>query len=247
VEQLAAVGVDVLCEKPLATTVDDARSFVDACAAAGVLLMTAFPMRFDPALATGADWIARGRIGEVAAFAGTNQGRLPPEAWFADPVAAGGGAVMDHVVHLVDIARWWTRAEPVEVFAATNRVLHPEIGVETGGIVTVGFDNGVFMTIDCSWSRPDGYPTWGGLTIEAIGSGGVFTIDPFAERLDVRSRGGDAWIDWGFDTNQAMIDHFIAAVRGEAALAVTGTDGLRATEVALAAYRSVAVGQPVDV
>lgn len=249
VEQLAAAGVHVLCEKPLATTVEDSQAIVDVCAASDVLLMTAFPMRFNPSLAAGHVWIDEGRIGEILAFSGTNQGRIPTHyaEWFADPIAAGGGAVMDHVVHLVDILRWWTESEPVEVYALTNRILHPDVAVETGGMVTVGFGNGVFATIDCSWSRPDGYPTWGGLTIEAVGAGGVFTIDAFAERLDVWSHGDAMWTDWGSDANEAMVDHFIGAVRGEHPLAVTGVDGLRATEVALAAYRSVAAGQPVEV
>ena len=249
VELLASAGVPVLCEKPLATSVEDAQAIVDVCAASNVLLMTAFPMRFNPSLTAGLAWIEEGRIGEILAFAGTNQGRIPTHyaGWFADPIAAGGGAVMDHVVHLVDILRWWTKSEPVEVYAVTNRILHPDVAVETGGMVTVGFDNGVFATIDCSWSRPDGYPTWGGLTIETVGTGGVFTIDAFAERLDVWSRGDAIWTDWGSDANQAMIDHFIGAVRGEIPLTVTGVDGLRATEVALAVYRSVAAGQPVEV
>lgn len=249
VEELADAGVHVLCEKPLATSVDDARAIVGVCAMADVLLMTAFPMRFNPALAAGAEWIAEGRIGEILAFSGANQGRIPTDyaAWFADPIAAGGGAVMDHTVHLVDIMRWWTGAEPVEVFAEINRILHPDVAVETGGMVTVGFDNEVFATIDCSWSRPNGYPAWGGLIIEALGTEGAFTVDAFAERLDVWSRGDQAWIDWGADADQAMIDHFIGAVRGEHPPAVTGIDGLRATEVALAAYRSVSAGQPVEV
>lgn len=249
VEQLAAANVDILCEKPLATTVADSQAIVDVCVASGVLLMTAFPMRFNPSLVAGRDWIDEDRIGAILAFAGTNQGRIPTHyaEWFADPAAAGGGAVMDHVVHLVDIIRWWMESEPVEVYAMTNRVLHPDVAVETGGIVTVEFDNGVFATIDCSWSRPDGYPTWGGLTIEAVGTGGVFTIDAFAERLDVWSRGDAMWTDWGSDANQTMIDHFIGAVNGEYPLEITGADGLRATEVALAAYRSVTAGQPVEV
>ncbi|MEN8113174.1 MAG: Gfo/Idh/MocA family oxidoreductase [Actinomycetota bacterium] len=249
VEMLAAAGIDVLCEKPLATNLEDARAIVDVCANAGVLLMTAFPMRFSTVLASTREQIAEGRIGDVISYLGTNQGHIPTDyaEWFADPVAAGGGAVMDHTVHLADILRWWTGAEPIEVFAETNQIMHPDISVETGGVVTVGFDNGTFATIDCSWSRPDEWPTWGGLTIEAVGTSGVLTVDAFADRLDVWSKGDNTWIDWGADANQAMIDHFIGAVNGDHALAVTGIDGLRATEVALAAYRSAAAGQPVEV
>ncbi|MCP4305002.1 MAG: Gfo/Idh/MocA family oxidoreductase [bacterium] len=249
VERMAAAGVHVLCEKPLATNVDDAQRIVDVCAAAGVHLMTAFPMRFSPSLATGAEWIREGRIGEVLAITGTNRGHLPTgyAPWFADLKLAGGGAVMDHTVHLADVMRWWLGNEPDEVYAETNRILHPEVAVETGGLVTVGFESGVFATIDCSWSRPDNYPTWGGLEIEAVGTEGVFTVDAFAQRFDVWSNGQTSWVDWGSDTNQLMIDHFVGAVRGDHPVAVTGFDGLRATEVALAAYRSAERGQPVVV
>jgi predicted dehydrogenase len=247
VEQLARGGIHMLCEKPLATTREDAQAIVRACDVAGVLLMTAFPMRFSLPLIEGAAWINEDRIGSVLAFTGTNNGCIPTDhaAWFADPVAAGGGAVMDHTVHLVDIMRWWLRSEPTEIFAETNQVLHPGAEVETGGILTVTFDNGVIATIDCSWSRPTGYPTWGGLSIEAVGTDGVFAVDPFAERLEMWSRGTSTWVDWGADPNVAMIDHFIGAVQGEHRLLVTGMDGLRATEAALAAYRSAEIGQPV--
>lgn len=247
VETLAAAGIHVLCEKPLATSLEDSRAIVAACHDAGVMLMTAFPMRFSPALTAGADWILEGRIGRPIAIVGTNQGRIPTDhaAWFADAVAAGGGAVMDHTVHLADIMRWWLGAEPTEVFAETNAIIHPHVSVETSGLIMVAFDNGVFATIDCSWSRPDGYPTWGGLGVEVVGTDGVLTIDAFAQRLEVLSHGSVRMVDWGSDTNQLMINHFVGAARGEHAVAVTGEDGLRATEVALAAYRSVATSQPV--
>ena len=249
VTQLADAGVDVLCEKPLATTVEDAREIVEICDRAGVKLMTAFPMRFSPPLIEGAQWVDEQRAGSVLAFMGTNNGRIPTDhaAWFADPVAAGGGAVMDHVVHLVDIMRWWLGADPVEVYADTNQVFHPDADVETGGIVTVTFDDGVIATIDGSWSRPDNYPIWGGLTIETVGTEGVFAIDAFAERLEVLSHGTSRWVDWGHDPNRSMIEHFVGAVRGDHPLTITGVDGLRATEVALAAYRSESAGQPVEV
>jgi len=249
VTQLAEASVDILCEKPLATTADDAREIVDVCDRTGVKLMTAFPMRFSPPIIEGARWIDEGLAGETLAFMGTNNGRIPTDhaAWFADPVAAGGGAVMDHVVHLVDIMAWWLGAEPIEVYADTNRVFHPEVLVETGGVVTITFDDGVIGTIDCSWSRPDNYPIWGGLTIETVGTDGVFAIDAFAERLEMWSQGTTRWVDWGHDPNRSMIEHFVGAVRGDHSLAVTGVDGLRATEVALGTYRSAIAGQPVEV
>jgi predicted dehydrogenase len=75
----------------------------------------------------------------------------------------------------------------------------------------------------------------------------VLTVDAFAQRLDVYSNGATRWVDWGSDTNQLMIEHFVGVARGDHPPAATGHDGLEATRVALAAYRSAAAGQPVGI
>lgn len=251
VEQAAAAGVAVLCEKPLATNDDDARAIVEVCASAGVPLMTAFPMRFSPPMRECAALLADGALGQVYACTGTNQSVLPTRhgAWFADPELAGGGAIMDHTVHLADILRWYLGEEPVEVYAATNRVLHRDtVSVETGGLVMLSYPDGVFATIDSSWSRPETYPTWGGLTLELVGERGTIAVDAFSQHLTVHGGpyGQLGWPMWGSDANQAMIDEFIDAVRHGRTPSVTGEDGLAATRVALAAYRSAAGGEPVS-
>lgn len=250
VELAAAARCAVLCEKPLATTAADARAIVDACDRAGVALMTAFPMRFSPPMRAIADLAHDGGLGTVYAATGTNRGELPMRHrhWFADPELAGGGAFMDHVVHVVDVLRWYLRQEPTEVYAVSNRILHGEVvSVETGGLVSLTFDGGTYATIDCSWSRPASYPTWGGLTLELVADGGVVTVDPFRQRLDVFSDVGPPlrWPEWGSDANQAMLDEFVATIRDGRTPAVTGRDGLVATEVALACYRSEVSGGPV--
>ncbi|TDE09123.1 Gfo/Idh/MocA family protein [Jiangella asiatica] len=250
VELAATARVAVLCEKPLATSDDDARAIVEACASAGVPLMTAFPMRFSPPIQEAAALLADGALGQVYACTGTNQSVLPTRhaAWFADAVLAGGGAIMDHTVHLADVMRWYLGQDPVEVYAATNRVLHRDaVTVETGGLVMLSYPDGVFATIDSSWSRPEGYPTWGGLTIELVGEHGTIAVDAFSQHLTVHGgpHGQLGWPMWGSDANQGMIDEFLDAVRERRTPAVTGEDGLAATRVALAAYRSAATGQPV--
>jgi predicted dehydrogenase len=251
-ELAAGAGVDVLCEKPLATRVEDARAMVDACANAGVRLMTAFPMRFSPVLLQLASAIRGGTLGELVCLEGVNTGEMPDlhAAWFADPVLAGGGAIIDHVVHLVDAYRWLLGAEVSEVYAVANRILHAhDERVETGGLLSLRFDNGVFATIDCSWSKPRGYPTWGGLSIEAVGSEGVISADAFRQHLVIYGgpQGGERWPFWGSDANGAMCAEFVASIREKREPAVTGVDGLRAVEIVDAAYRSVASGEPVSV
>jgi predicted dehydrogenase len=250
VEAAAAAGVGVLCEKPLATTEEDAAALVAACATAGVPLLTAFPMRFSAPMREVRELLATGSLGQVYAAMGTNQGELPMRhrAWFVEPTRSGGGALMDHVVHLTDVLRWYLDAEVTEVFATTNRILHaPTVTVETGGLVMLAFDSGVFASIDCSWSKPDVYPTWGGLRLDLVGERGIVGVDAFAQRLTVHGgpEGPLAWPAWGSDANQGLIDDLVAVLRDGAVPSVTGEDGLAATRVALAAARSAASGAPV--
>ena len=250
VELAAAAGVNVLCEKPLATSVADAQAVIAACERSGVSLMTAFPMRFSVPLMEVKARLDAGELGEVMAWKGSNQGELPKKHrnWFVDKDLAGGGALTDHIVHLVDVMRWYLNSEVVEVYAVANRIFHAEeVDVETGGMVMLTFQNGVFASIDCSWSRPPYWPSWGGLSFELITDRGAVLVDAFLQNLTVYSHAVQrpTWAYWGSDANQAMVNEFIAALREQRQPKVTGLDGLRAVEVVAAAYRSVETGQPV--
>lgn len=250
VEQAAAAGRHVLCEKPLATTVADATAIVEVCRAAGVRLMTAFPSRTSSVVEALAASIREGAVGDIVAFEGVNSGEMPDihGAWFVDPELAGGGAVTDHVVHLADLYRWLSGSEVTEVYAVANRILQDGFdAVETGGLVSLRFAGGIFATIDCSWSKPRSYPTWGGMTLEVLGTGGALDMDAFRQHLTLygRREEGVSWPYFGSDANTAMLAEFIAAVRQDREPAITGIDGLRAVEIVDAAYRSIASGQPV--
>lgn len=252
VDMAALSKINVLCEKPIATTLEDSWAMVKACKHAGVAFMTAFPMRFSPPAVIVKQQIDRGEFGKVYCFNGSNQGELPRKyrEWFIDKQLAGGGAVVDHTVHLVDLFRWYLNSEVVEVYARTNRIFHADDvpqEIETGGMVFLTFANGVFATIDCSWSRPDNWPTWGGLSFELVCERGAVLVDGFSQNVTTYSSqaGHPTWGFWGTDSNQEMITEFVNAIRENRAPAVTGLDGLRAVEVALAAYESDRLGQPV--
>jgi predicted dehydrogenase len=249
VEMAAGAGVHMLSEKPLATSLEDAQAMIDACDRAGVKLMTAFPMRFSAPLSEVKARLDAGELGQVYCFNSTNQGELPKRhrAWFVDPKLAGGGAVLDHTVHLVDIMRWYLGSEVVEVYCQTNKIFHAdEVEVETGGLLMLSFANGVFASIDCSWSKPDYYPTWGGLTFEMVTERGAVQVDAFKQNLTVYSQSlqRPVWAHWGSDSNQAMLEEFVASIREDRPPKVTGLDGYRALEVALAAYSSAQSGHP---
>lgn len=262
VERAAAVGAHVLCEKPLATELVDAHAMLDACDQAGVILMVAYPVRFAPQVTALRGHVDAGRLGDVFAIVGTNNGKIPVDQrqWFTDPKLAGGGALVDHVVHCADLIDALTGgARAQTVYAAANAILHAEkkVKTETGGIVTVTYDNGLIATIDCSWSLPDSAPTWGGLTLKVTGTRGTVLVDPFAERVNGIDRRGSVWLSYATDSDALMIAHFLAAVRtsGPAQRGSTprvqpqpdGGVGLRTLEIVDAARRSAALGQPVTV
>ena len=250
VELAAQAGVHVLCEKPLATTLSDGQAMLDACRQAGVVLMTAFPMRFSAPVLEIKSLLGSGELGRLLACSATNQGQNPKRYrdWFVDKTLAGGGSVFDHTVHLADMLRWYLDSEVVEVYAQTNRIIHRDaVEVETAGLLMLTFADGAFASIDCSWSRPLNYPTWGGLTFDLICERGVVNVDAFSQHLVSYSNRSQtpSWIPWGSDSDQAMIGEFLSAIAENRTPRVTGYDGYKAMEVALAAYRSAELGKPV--
>jgi predicted dehydrogenase len=179
-------GVHVLSEKPIATTVEDARAMIQASENSGSQLRTAFPVRYLPSVVRARDLVRGGALGRVLAVNGTNHGRIPG-GWFLDPELAGGGAVMDHTVHLADLLRWILDVEVKSVYAEVDSFFGAE-ETDDAAILTLdleggSFADGAFATIDPSWSRGDGYPTWGDVTLRIAGTSGVLDVDPFAQPL----------------------------------------------------------------
>ncbi len=251
VEMAAGAGVHVLCEKPLATTREDAQAIIAAGRSAGVILMTAFPMRFSAPLQQLKARLDAGDLGQVYCLNTTNQGQMPiaHRRWFVDKELAGGGTMMDHIVHLADIFNWFFGRDLDSVYAQSNHILHADaVDVETGGLIMLQYANGLFMTIDSSWSKPLNYPTWGGLTMELVTERGLTVVDAFSQNLNIYRQEPPAnqWAYWGSDMNQAMIEEFVAAIREGRETAVTGEDGLFALEVVLAAYESAKTNQPAQ-
>ncbi|MGO2022826.1 MAG: Gfo/Idh/MocA family protein, partial [Brachybacterium tyrofermentans] len=176
---------------------------------------------------------------------GTNNGKLPDtRAWFTDVGLAGGGSLVDHTVHIAEILDSMV-GPPTTVHATTNRILWADragAGAETGGLVTLTYDSGLVATIDCSWSQPADAPTWGGLRIQAVGTGGQLQVDAFAEHVG----GPGQWLPYGVDSDTALLEAFLGAVRAGEAVEPSGDVGLRTVRVVAAAQESVRTGQPVE-
>lgn len=153
---------------------------------------------------------------------------------------------MDHVVHLVDLLRWVLKSEVVEVYAQVQR--SPSSAVDTAGLLLITLGNGVQASIDCSWSRPADYPRWGHLKLDIVAEHGLLVVDTFAQYLTVYASGAarsPEWRGFGADPNEAMLHSFLQALERGAEPAVSWYDGYQALRVALAAYESSQLGQPV--
>lgn len=152
----ARKGKHVLCEKPIATTVEDANAMVEICKENNVKLQMAFLVRYSASVRKAKEIIGAGFLGDVINLVGNNHGRMPG-GWFTDLELSGGRAVMDHTVHVVDIVRWLLDCEFTTVYATFGTLIH-DIRVEDCGLEMFKLSTGQYMTLDCSWSRPRAHP-----------------------------------------------------------------------------------------
>ena len=238
-------GCHVLTEKPMATMTAHAVEMWQTAGKAGLVLGVAHPVRQAPSYRHLQARVGAGALGTVLSVLGTNNGTLPRDrAWFTEPQWSGGGALADHLVHCTDLIDGLVGQRAVRVRAATNGILEqePATQVETGAIVTIEYEQGLLASIDCSWSQPRTAPTWGGLTLDVIGTKGRVRIDPFNLRVAGFAQSGAQWWPFGSDMDAEMIDHFVGAIRGRTAVGSDGLAGVRSVEIMAAALESARSG-----
>ena len=137
----AKAGKHVICEKPLARTVDEARAMAEAVKSSGVVNMVAFNYRRTPAVALAKKFIDEGRIGQILNFRGTYL-----QDWSADPDGplswrfqkniAGSGAVGDIGTHIVDLAHHLVG--PIAEVNAITKTYVPTRPIQSGGVDKLG-------------------------------------------------------------------------------------------------------------
>ncbi|MFB6173843.1 MAG: Gfo/Idh/MocA family protein [Halobacteriales archaeon] len=250
VRAAADAGVDVLCEKPLATSVAAGEGMVAACEDGGVTLGVAMPVRFNEPARRAKAALEAGEVGDLRAVVGTNLlRRMSPGSWFTDSDRSGGGAIMDHTVHVLDLVRWLTGEEVAEVHAESG-TLFSDLAVEDTNVLSMELEDGTPVTHDGSWRQPEAWHHWGDVTLRLIGTDGVLEVDCFDQTLDhthdTRDRGFET-VFWGSDMNEGLLRDFVGAVREGREPAVPGREGVRELQVVEAAYASVEAGEPVAV
>lgn len=231
-------GAHVLVEKPFATTIEEANEMIEQAKKHKVQIMNAFPMRYNPNVVKAKEIIDSGAIGEILCITGINHGKIP-SGWFIDPALAGGGAVMDHTVHIADLLRWFTGSEYTHVFCESGDLLHNR-NIDDTGLIMVELENGVFASIDCSWAHHTNYPIWAQVDMEIIGTKGSLDLKAFSQviHLDDQTNNMFQDIGWNETGDEGLIREFVEVCKTGREPSITGEDGLRSLEVALSAYKS---------
>jgi predicted dehydrogenase len=228
----ASAGKHVFVEKPMALTVADCQSMIDAAEQAGVLMTVGFNRRMAPTALALKLALAAVEGPRMAIFR-VNAGSLPASHWLNDP-DIGGGRLLGEGVHFIDFICGLLDAEPLTVaaqgsadgqdFAITLRFADDSLGV-------------VIYTAQ-------GDPSFPKERVEVFAGAGVAVLDDF-KTLTFSGMRGKAVKGKQDKGHRALLDNFGAAIRGEGPLAVTGLDGLRATRIARAALESLRGGSVV--
>ena len=169
----AAARKNILCEKPLATTLADAHSALESVSKAGVQLQIGFMRRYDLAYAAAMRRIEAGEIGELVVFKSLGRDKdLPPLAFYQ--AGLNGMVFFNNTIHDFDLARWLMRDEVSEVHAYGTVAIRPEVaeyGDLVAGVVNLKFRHGAIGNIESYVQALYGYD----VRTEVVGSkGSVF-------------------------------------------------------------------------
>ena len=225
---------------------------ITTCAAAGVQLHVAFVSRFHPLVEKMRAAVRLGELGELVGMVGGNRGRppLPPDypGWITSAEEAGGGALIDHSVHVTDVMRHVSGQEVTRVSAEVGAQLW-DCGVDDVALMSLVFDRGLVASVDPSWSVPEGNPWDYDFFLRVVGTRGSMDISDLAESLHLVSASIGNRLrlaHFGVDLDQRLVEAFGASVRSGKVCypCATGEDGLRALDVALAGYASAASATP---
>ncbi|AJY45242.1 Gfo/Idh/MocA family protein [Martelella endophytica] len=243
-----AAGKHVLCEKPLAMTVADARTMVEAARAAGLVFATNHHLRCSGAHRAAKAAIAEGRIGDVLSMRVFHAVMLPEKlrGWRIDNPAAGGGVIPDITVHDADTVRFYLDEDPQRVVAQA---------------LTSGLGKGVEDSVMSVWTMPSGIMVqshesfthpFAGSGLEIHGSkGSIFARNVMTQlptgRVTLVTAEGERDLAYdSYDLYEFALAEFNRAVAGHGRPAADGIDGVKSLAVAMAVREAALSGRAVD-
>jgi len=242
---LARQGIHLFIEKPLSNTLDGVDELLGLCRQRGLVLMVGYNFRFYRPLQVMRQALIEGRIGRLIALRAEVGQYLPgwrPGSDYRHGVSArsdlGGGAVLE-LSHELDYVRWLV-GEVKTVSAQVGHLSDLEIDVEDTAEIILQFRSGAIGNVhldmvDRATTR----------TCRIIGTEGTLTWDMVRDHVRLFSAATNTWSDLHaaktIERNEmyiAELRHFLDCVRGKDTPIVSGDDGRRVLEIALAAKQS---------
>ena len=249
VQTAARAGKDILCEKPLGVDLASAQNALRAVADAGVRLQVGFMRRYDPAHVAAYKQIEAGEIGEIVVFKsiGRDKEKPPIEAYQS---RINGMLFYNSTIHDFDLARWLSRDEVAEVHSFATVAIRPEIaefGDVVASSVNLRFRRGAIGNVESYVQCLYGYD----VRTEIVGSRGSILIGSLRQNSATflkASHGSyeleDHFLSRFRDAYVAEVNDFVDTILSDRTPRVTGADGLRAVEIAVAAEKSHRAGIP---
>ena len=262
-------GKHVLCEKPMATSAEEARAMKEAAEKNGKLLMIGFVRRYGNDCRVLKDFIASDYFGDFYYAKATYLRRNGnPGGWFGDKSRSAGGPLIDLGVHVIDLTRYLMgNPKPVSVYGATFQKLlnRPNIksqkdytsvsssekdicDVEDLASAMIRYDNGAVLSIEASFSlnikKDEG-------KIELFGTKGGAKLDP---ELEMYTEINDYLADVSLDYPTALsfdglfaneINHYISCIKDGVSCKSPAEDGIAIMEILDAVYESSRTGHEV--
>lgn len=259
----AEAGKHVLVEKPITTNLADADALIAACEKNGVKLGVAYLAQVDAAMAQARDLVRAGVLGEIIATRLVAVARKPDSYWHGGYTGrsksewrtsrqqAGGGILIMNLIHDLNTVRWVTGLEVTRVYAEYGTLATP-VEVEDTIAATMRYANGAIGVLQGGSAMPGGtYQDAPGDRI--YGTKGQLILGPKPMIYLEEPMEGSVprmWQDLTYvgprGDRQRIIEGFAAAVLNDTEPPATGLDGRKALEIAVAAYRSGELGQPVE-
>lgn len=246
----ARAGKHVLCEKPLALTVEDAVEMARRCQEVGAVMGTNHHLRSAATHRKIRELICGGAIGRPLFARVFHAVYLPRhlQGWRLDKPQAGGGVTLDITVHDVDTLRYILNAEPVEAVGFSQSASMAKEGLEDGVMSVLKFSNGVLAQLHDAFTVK--YADTG---IEIHGDAGsiigrdVMTQHPVGQ-LILRDAQGEREVAVEHEgLYRRSVAAFCGALRGDGQPAATAEDGVRSLNAALAVVEACRTGKAIKI
>jgi predicted dehydrogenase len=250
----ALSGRHVLCEKPMAISVEECRDMVRAADEQRVVLQIGFMRRFDPSFRAAKEAIEAGDIGPVVQVKSLTYGPSVPQPWMYD-LRASGGPLAEVNSHDIDTLRWYTGDEFQEVYAIAGNYRSPEAKTDYPDFydnvsLLARFRGGMQGFIGGAVSVSYGYDS----RVEILGTRGLLCVgrQEQGSTLTCTTQGSivrpfvRSWRNLFMEAYEEEDREFIRAIIEGRPPQVTGRDGLLAAQVVEAGNRSIREGRPVS-